>query len=256
MCTERKTPSPPIWQMVSEHMGHVKEILCSYQETLLSVLAAAEPFSRLAPFPVETQKKYLPFAAFAPSSIDKTAMDFVIIPSLIWSLKMKILVSDITEEGLDLEFEETVRSESLSLLSPVRAALRVDKFGAEVLAKGEVKTRVELQCSRCLKSFPQDMDVMVNVVYHPAEELKGDERHEIKDDELDLGFYQGDELDVDDLVMEQILLNVPMKPLCSDACKGICPKCGADLNAKACNCEHREPDPRLEVLKKLLERKE
>jgi len=183
-------------------------------------------------------------------------MNSVIISSLIWSLKMKIAVSDITDEGLDLAFEKTVRSELLSILSPVRVALRVDKFGAEVLAKGEVKTRVELQCSRCLKDFPRDMDVTVNVVYHPAEELKGDERHEVKDDELDMGFYQGDELDVDDLVMEQILLNVPMKPLCSEACKGICPKCGDDLNVKTCNCERRELDPRLEVLKKLLDGKE
>jgi len=169
---------------------------------------------------------------------------------------MKIPVSDITDEGLDLAYEETVRSDSLSLLSPVSVALRVDKFGTEVLAKGEVRTRVELQCGRCLKNFQRDLDVAVNVVYHPAEELRGDERHEIKDDELDMGFYEGDELDVSELVIEQILLNVPMKPLCSEACKGICPKCGADLNVKACNCELRVADPRLGVLKKLLDGKE
>lgn len=169
---------------------------------------------------------------------------------------MKILVSDITDEGLDLEFEETFSSELLSLLSPASVALRVEKIAAEVLVKGEVNTRVELQCSRCLKNFQRDMDVTINVVYHPVEELKGEEKHEIKDDELDMGFYQGDELEVHELVMEQILLNVPMKPLCSEACKGICPKCGADLNVKACNCERKEVDPRLEVLKKLLDGKE
>jgi uncharacterized protein len=169
---------------------------------------------------------------------------------------MKILVSDITDEGLDLEFEETVRSESLALLSPVRVTLRIDKFGGEVLAKGEVKTRIGLQCSRCLKNFPQDVDITVNVVYHPAAELKDDEKHEIKDDELDMGFYQGDELDVQDLVMEQILLSVPMKPLCRESCKGICPTCGTDLNIQPCSCERKEVDPRLEVLKKLLDGKE
>jgi uncharacterized protein len=169
---------------------------------------------------------------------------------------MKIAVSEITDEGLDLAYEETVGSDSLPLLAPVRVALRIDKFGAEMLVKGELGTRVELQCSRCLKNFQRDLDVPVNVIYHPAEELRGEERHEIKDDELDMGFYEGDELDVGELIVEQILLNVPMKPLCTDACRGMCPKCGADLNLKACDCELKVVDPRLEVLKKLLDGKE
>ncbi len=169
---------------------------------------------------------------------------------------MKIVLSDITDEGLALNFEETFSSESLSLSSPASVALRIEKVGAEVLVKGDVETRVELQCSRCLRNFQRDIGVAINVVYHPVEELKSEERHEIRDDELDMGFYEGDELDVHDLVMEQILLNVPMKPLCSEACRGICPKCGADLNMTTCNCESREPDPRLDVLKKLLKGKE
>jgi len=166
---------------------------------------------------------------------------------------MKILLSDITDEGLDLAFEETPSSEALNLRSPVRVALRIDKIGPEVFARGNVRTSIELQCGRCLRSFVKDMDVSINVVYHPVEELKEQEKHEIKDDELDMGFYQGDELDVQDLVTEQLLLNVPMKPLCSESCKGICPDCGADLNAGTCACERKETDPRLEVLKKLLD---
>lgn len=169
---------------------------------------------------------------------------------------MKIVLSEITDEGLDLDFEETPPKGPLPLLSPVKTRLRIDKVGTEVLAKGEVKTRVELQCSRCLKNFQRELEVPVNVVYHPMEELKGDERHEIKDDELDTGFYKGDELDIDELAMEQILLNAPMKPLCSETCRGICPKCGADLNVKACGCDLKVVDPRLEVLKRLLDGKE
>ena len=167
---------------------------------------------------------------------------------------MKILISEITDEGLDLEFEETFSSELLSLFAPARVTLRVDKVAAEVLVKGEVKASLELQCSRCLRSFPRDIGVTFDVVYRPMEELKNDEKHEISDEELDTGFYEGDELDLDGLVLEQILLNVPMKPLCGESCKGICPKCGTELNVKACSCERRESDPRLEVLKKLLDK--
>ncbi len=165
--------------------------------------------------------------------------------------KMKILLSDITEDGLDLDFEEALESGSLRLLSPVRAMLRVDKVGSEVLVKGEIRASVGLQCSRCLKDFSSDADVSIDVVYHPVEELKGEERYEVGKDELDMDFYRGDELDIEGLMLEQILLSVPMKPLCSRSCKGICPKCGADLNVKTCSCEIREIDPRLAVLKKI-----
>ncbi len=166
---------------------------------------------------------------------------------------MKIVLSDITEEGLDLDFEETFASGPLRLLSPVKARLRIDKVGSEVLARGEVRSDIELQCSRCLSMFSKDIIVDINVVYHPLEELTGEEKHEIKEDELDMGFYKGDELDVYDLVQEQIMLSVPMKPLCNETCRGLCPKCGADLNITKCSCEQKEPDPRLEVLRKLFE---
>ncbi len=172
---------------------------------------------------------------------------------------MKILLSDITDDGLDLEleFEEPLVSEPLRLLSPVKARLRIEKVSSEVFAKGEVSAAIELQCSRCLKKFSKTIEANVNVVYHPVEELKGEEKHEIKEDELDMGFYKGEELDVHDIVTEQIILSVPMKPLCSESCKGICPKCGADLNVNTCSCGMKEPDPRLAVLKKLInDRKE
>ncbi len=166
---------------------------------------------------------------------------------------MKIVLSEITEEGLDIDFEETFTAGPLRLLSPVRAKLRIDKVGSEVLARGELVSDIELQCSRCLASFSKDVSINVNVVYHPLEELTGEEKHEIKEDELDMGFYKGDELDIHDLVQEQIMLSVPMKPLCKENCRGLCPRCGADLNVTGCTCEQREPDPRLAVLKKLLD---
>ena len=165
---------------------------------------------------------------------------------------MKVQVSDIPDEGITLEFQETVKA-SVPLLSPVKARLRIEKVGSEVLAQGEVTTRMELQCSRCLRNFPRDMDMNIYVVYHPVEELKDEERHEVRADELDMGFYRNDELDIRDLIVEQILLNVPMKPLCRESCLGICPKCGADMNVSPCRCEQKETDPRLAILRKLLE---
>ena len=167
---------------------------------------------------------------------------------------MKIVLSEITDEGLDLDFEETVASNALQLLTPVRTKLRIEKTGHEVFVNGSIVAGVELQCSRCLTRFPKDIEASINVVYHPVEELRGEDKHEVKEDELDMGFYKGDELDIDELVAEQIILSVPMKPLCSESCKGLCPRCGADLNVGACSCAWNEPDPRLAVLKKFFDK--
>lgn len=163
---------------------------------------------------------------------------------------MKVLIPQIPEEGLDLELQETTESDTI--VSPIRARLRIEKVGTEVIVKGNVIADVKLQCSRCLKDFWSVLSVPVDVIYHPVEELKGEDKHEVKSEELDMDFYSGEELDLLDLLTEQIVLNLPMKPLCGDLCKGICLKCGIDLNVGECGCDIKDIDPRLETLKKLL----
>jgi uncharacterized protein len=137
---------------------------------------------------------------------------------------MKILISEIPHEGIDVEREETVESDTI--ISPIKAKLKIMKIASEVIVKGEVVADIKLQCSRCIKDFEHELSVPVDVVYHPLDELKGEERHEIMSGELDMDFYSGDEMDIMTLMKEQILLNIPMKPLCSDLCKGICRTCG------------------------------
>lgn len=164
---------------------------------------------------------------------------------------MKIRIPDIPDEGLTLDIEESI--DTNSVLSPVSARLRIEKAGAEIMVKGDLRAEIKLICSRCLKEYNGKLTVPVDVVYHPVEELK-DEAHlnEVKSEELDLDFYSGEEIDLIDLVKEQVELNIPMKPLCDDACKGICPKCGTDLNIRSCTCSVKDIDPRFESLKKLL----
>lgn len=166
---------------------------------------------------------------------------------------MKIVIADIPDEGLEVDIEERVEVEDVSLSGPVISQLSLNKVATEIIITGRLKAEMELQCSRCLKDFTQGLDIPVNVVYHPVEDVAG-EKHALKDEELDLGFYQGEELDLQELLKEQILLNTQMKPLCSERCKGICPKCGKDLNTGQCSCSQKEIDPRLEVLKNFLEK--
>lgn len=174
---------------------------------------------------------------------------------------MKITISEIPEEGLDLTSEEKIELEGLRLRSPAKFSLRVEKSGAEVVVRGSVRADIELTCGRCLKDFVSAIEVPLEVVYRPSSEFGdlgehgGGEKRELKTEELETGFYEGDELDIDELFREQLLLGIPMKTLCSDACKGICPSCGADLNEGGCLCGAKGPDPRLEKLKEYFERR-
>lgn len=163
---------------------------------------------------------------------------------------MKIIISDIPLEGLELDFESSIEADAL--LTPVRARLRIEKHETEVFVKGDLTAKAKLQCGRCLKEFQKYLSIPVEAVYHPVEELKEEDTHEIKSEELDMDFYSGDELDLDILLKEQIELNLPMKPLCSESCKGLCPGCGADLNTVRCSCNLGKTDTRFAALKKLL----
>ncbi len=166
---------------------------------------------------------------------------------------MKIVIADIPDEGLVLDIEEKLSVDGVSSASPVKGTLQVTKSSGEVIVAGRVASEVGLQCSRCLKDFRRTIEIPVNVVYHPIEEM-ADDRHALRDDEMDMEFYRGEEIDLEELVREQVLLNLQMKPLCDENCKGLCPTCGADLNAGPCTCKVVSIDPRLEVLKKLLDK--
>lgn len=146
---------------------------------------------------------------------------------------MKIKVSEIPEEGLDLSESVPVRLNGHE--TPAKVVARVEKSGSRVSVKGTVTARMELQCSRCLREFEREVSMPVDLVYRPVEELAG-ESPELAMEEMDTGFYEADELDTGAMTAEQLLLSVPMKVLCSDACKGICPVCGRDLNVEGCVC--------------------
>ena len=169
---------------------------------------------------------------------------------------MKIVISEIPEEGLELDLKDDIQSDIVRIVTPVTSLLRFDKVEEDVLARGVLNSDVELQCSRCLKDFAMHISSQVNIVFHPAREIARSEQYQLKGDELDTEFYAGDSLETDDILREQLILNLPMKPLCSIDCKGICPQCGTDLSISGCNCNVREKDSRFEVLKKLTKEKE
>ncbi len=153
---------------------------------------------------------------------------------------MKIKVSEIPEEGMDVDEQIAVGINEHETLASVK--LHIDKRGPQVLVNGTIEAEMKLMCSRCLREFAQDVSMPVDLVYNPVEEME-EEHGGIGKKELDMGFYKEDEIDTGVIASEQILLNVPIKVLCSETCKGICPGCGRDLNVEGCICPAGEKTP-------------
>jgi uncharacterized protein len=106
----------------------------------------------------------------------------------------------------------------------------------------------DLLCSRCLAPVPWRMEDRFSAEYRPGAEAPGEGEFVIEEDELDVAFLQGEELDLADLAAEQVLLSLPMRIVCDDGCAGLCPRCGANRNVDgACRCEP-ETDPRWHAL--------
>ncbi len=172
---------------------------------------------------------------------------------------MRINIFEIPEEGLEQDIDLPVIINNDRKPDNVFVRIKLLRFGTKILVQGSAKTTVSLQCSRCLNDFPCPVDLEFREEYTPLGDTDTERDQELYDDEMGVGFYEGDEIDIAELVKEQVLLAVPMKPLCKNECKGICSKCGADLNEHSCTCKDDHIDPRLaplEKYKELLNRKE
>jgi uncharacterized protein len=146
--------------------------------------------------------------------------------------------------------------EEYRVASTVHLAMDVEKAGGEAFrVTGRATTRLAVQCSRCLEDVEVPIDVSFELRYVPQADNRADEpEREIGEDDLTTAFYREGTLDVMELLREQFMLALPMKPLCSQACRGLCPACGENLNRADCACTPIWEDPRLAPLKSLLNR--
>jgi len=134
---------------------------------------------------------------------------------------------------------------------PVDVDFTLFPAGGELRVAGSIKTSVLCRCSRCTKEFVRPVAENFDLSYSPNPEWDGGAAEiELKYEDMDIGYYDGVRFDVDALALERIELAMPMKHVCRDDCKGLCYKCGADLNDETCSCGE-EPDARMAVLLKL-----
>ena len=155
-------------------------------------------------------------------------------------------------------FEQVYRPEQLAVsddafrvAAPVNLAFDIHKDKDQFRLAGSVNTTLELPCSRCLEPFMWPVDSSFDLRYQPHARNTGEGEREIEEDDLTTAFYENDTIDLGQMMREQLFLALPMKPLCQDGCKGLCPACGINWNKGACNCSNQWEDPRLAALKAL-----
>jgi len=166
---------------------------------------------------------------------------------------MIVRVSEIPEEGRTVGVEECPHPfqdpgwvlEALSLL--------VEKDKNNVLVRGRIRSRVPLTCSRCLEPFSMTVEADADARFAPRSPGRGEEL-ELSAEDLEVDFYAQDLLDLDRMIESETFLRLPMKPLCRDNCRGLCPVCGGNRNQSPCACQAKFPDPRLEALRILSDR--
>ncbi len=169
-----------------------------------------------------------------------------------------INVTLITEEGVegDWIFPSEVFAASgnnpIPVDGPVRFSGKVYRAGDSIFLDGSVTGGIRLACSRCLADMTLHVEGDVTAVYMPKDAFTetGDDV-ELSAEDMDLQFFEGDELSLFEPVRDCVALLIPIQPLCKEECKGLCSICGKDLNKSECACEPPSGDHRFAILSKL-----
>lgn len=159
---------------------------------------------------------------------------------------LQVSISKIPSEGLDID--EVVNGEILAIDPEELSTEKDGRFKAHVErsedaslhVRGHLRLKTSGPCARCLADTPLDLDQELDLFFLPESktvaEHDDEEGAELQDRDLVVTFYRGDALDLGGMVREQVLLAQPMKRLCREDCKGVCPTCGADRNLTNCGC--------------------
>jgi len=126
----------------------------------------------------------------------------------------------------------------VGLDSPLSARLTIYPAGEKIVVDGFLSARLLLRCDRCLETYSKDVTTDFRI-YLSMFPYKGEAEVELLENDLNLDFIDDNFLDSDQIIKEQLILNLPMKTLCTKDCKGLCPLCGCNLNIARCSCQSR-----------------
>ncbi len=168
---------------------------------------------------------------------------------------MKVDFRQVKPEGSEFAYSEL--SEELELLvegvefpEPIEVEISVNKTGDELIFQGKAATKVEAECSRCLDNFETEVKSRLQFV---IQLLEISQPQDSDDDDYVILPKTIQDYDIGPRVREAILLELPLKPLCSETCLGLCPMCGVNLNESECDCTPDKADERWDLLKQLFD---
>ena len=159
---------------------------------------------------------------------------------------MKIDLTNIPLEGKKAAFRlglnwwkpDIDEDRIIKLESPVDVRIKLYRAGSRIVVEGYFSVTLLLRCDRCIEPYTWDLSKDFKL-YLSMIPFKGDADIELLEDELDLDFINDNFLDSDQVIKEQLILNIPLKTICSTECKGICPFCGCNLNITECSCSSK-----------------
>ena len=157
-----------------------------------------------------------------------------------FSVEPHSLLSD----SRDIQFIEAVT---------VKARLVKGELGSVSLI-GSVGSTVTISCVRCLEQTKVVINEKLSLIYVPQSENVakfGDNDRSLNVDELSVSFYENEEIDLTHMAWEQVVLGLPMSPVCSEQCRGLCTQCGTNRNSGSCECVYDDVDARWEPLRSL-----
>jgi len=173
--------------------------------------------------------------------------------------QLKFRLEDISTEG-----QETIINESAEWLedrlahetfrffyfvTPIKLHLHLRRSGRIVILTSALEFTVKWVCARCLDSFVSPMKAEYTTTLRPKPDRPLAQEVELTREDLETEFYEGEEIDLTNLLQDQVLLTIPPKVLCKEDCRGLCPKCGKNLNREVCQCAEKDLDPRWAALK-------
>lgn len=135
--------------------------------------------------------------------------------------------------------------------APVRIEVRLVRSGNTVIATGRLAGRLAFVCSRCAEDATLDVSQSFTHVFIEGGEDERDPEDDLDPEQPDFTYIEKDEIDLESLVRDELVLLQPLVPLCADSCRGLCQRCGTNLNQGPCGCKAEEVDPRWAKLREL-----
>ena len=178
---------------------------------------------------------------------------------------MNYLVENIPSEGilakgeqskdwLEALFSDQKRVE-FKFVSPLFYNILLCRSGDTISVSGSINIKAELRCSRCLEEFIYIITPEFNFTLLPVNSQKIPFEKELQQEDMDKEFYEGDVIDLGRIIESQIILSIPINPLCREDCKGFCQYCGINKNQESCDCSKKEfIDSKLAGLRKFFKK--